>query len=141
MPDAGKAMELRSGENPARWRGHLDQLLPKRRRLSRGHYPALPYHEVPSFVARLRGLSSCGARVLEFTTLTAARTGEVLGARWAEFDFDSDIWIIPPERMKNGVQHRVPLSPVASCSMDQFTLRAPRLAFGRLADLLGSLFE
>lgn len=111
--DAAKAKGHRSGENPARWRGHLDQLLPKRQRLSRGHHTALPYDAMPDFMADLRGRSAVAARALEFTILTAARSGEVLGAQWDEIDRDKKVWTIPPARMKAGREHRVPLSPRA----------------------------
>jgi integrase len=109
--DAAKAQGLRSGENPARWRGHLDQLLPKRQRLARKHFAAMPYGEVPAFMAALRQMD--GARALEFVILTAARSGEVLGARWEEFDLDGAIWVIPGHRMKSGHEFRLPLAPRA----------------------------
>lgn len=108
--DAAKAKGLRSGENPARWRGHLDQLLPKRQRLSRGHHTALPYADVPAFMADLRVREATAARALEFAILTAARSGEVLGATWAEIDLDGAVWTVPATRMKAGREHRVPLS-------------------------------
>jgi len=109
--DAAKAKGQRSGENPARWRGHLDQLLPKRQRLTRGHHAALPYDEVPNFMADLRSRLAVAARALEFTILTACRTSEVLGANWAEFDLEKMVWTIPADRMKAAREHRVPLSP------------------------------
>jgi integrase len=108
--DAAKAQGLRSGENPARWRGHLDQLLPKRQRLTRGHHAAMSYADVPTFLAKLQSREATAARALEFAILTAARSGEVLGARWDEFDLDHGIWTVPAERMKAGREHRVPLS-------------------------------
>lgn len=108
--DAAKAKGLRSGENPARWRGHLDQLLPKRRRLSRGHHTALPYADVPAFMSDLRGREATAARALEFAILTAARSGEVLGATWAEIDLEAAVWTVSAARMKAGREHRVPLS-------------------------------
>ena len=111
--DAAKAKGLRTGENPARWRGHLDQLLPKRQRLSRGHHTALPYADVPAFMADLRGREATAARALEFAILTAARSGEVLGATWAEVDLDGAVWTVPAARMKAGREHRVPLSSPA----------------------------
>jgi integrase len=111
--DAAKAMGLRSGENPARWRGHLNHLLPKRQKLTRGHHAALPYAEAPQFVARLRKSEAVAARALEFLILTAARSGEVLGATWAEIDLDAQVWTVPAGRMKAGREHRVPLSPRA----------------------------
>lgn len=111
--DAAKAKGLRSGENPARWRGHLDQLLPKRQRLSRGHHAALAYDALPDFMANLRTRSAVAARALEFAILTAARSGEVLGAMWGEIDLDKKVWTVPASRMKAGREHRVPLSPRA----------------------------
>jgi integrase len=108
--DAAKAQGLRSGENPARWRGHLDQLLPKRQRLTRGHHAAMSYTGVPAFMGDLRARQATAALALEFTILTAARSGEVLGARWEEFDLDRAVWTVPATRMKAGREHRVPLS-------------------------------
>lgn len=108
--DAAKAKGLRSGENPARWRGHLDQLLPKRQRLSRGHHTALGYDVVSEFMVQLQSRDAVAARALEFTILTAARSGEVLGARWSEIDLAKRLWTIPAARMKAGREHRVPLS-------------------------------
>ena len=108
--DAAKAQGLRTGENPARWRGHLDQLLPKRQGLTRGHHAAMNYAEVPTFMGDLRAREATAALALEFTVLTAARSGEVLRARWEEFDLDRAVWTIPANRMKAGREHRVPLS-------------------------------
>jgi integrase len=108
--DAAKAQGLRSGENPARWRGHLDQLLPKRQRLARGNHPAMSYGDVPAFIGDLHSRDATAALALEFTILTAARRGEVLGARWDEFDLERAVWTVPAHRMKAGRQHRVPLS-------------------------------
>lgn len=108
--DAAKAKGHRSGQNPALWRGHLDNLLPKRRKLSRGHHAAMPYERVPAFFADLRARDAMAARALEFTILTAARTGETFGATWREIDLQAAIWTIPRERMKAGREHRVPLT-------------------------------
>jgi len=108
--DAAKAQGLRSGENPARWRGHLDQLLPKRQQLARGHHAAMSYADVPSFMADLQSRQATAALALEFAILTAARSREVLGARWGEFDLERAVWTIPAARMKAGREHRVPLS-------------------------------
>jgi integrase len=108
--DAAKAQGLRNGENPARWRGHLDQLLPKRQRLTRGHHAAMSYVDLPTFMSDLRARTATAALALEFAILTAARSGEVLGARWDEFDFDRAVWTVPAARMKAGREHRVPLS-------------------------------
>jgi integrase len=111
--DAAKAKGLRSGENPARWRGHLDHLLPKRHRLTRGHHPALAIDCMPDFMSELRRRDGVAARALEFCILTAARSGEVLGARWDEIDREKRVWTVPRERMKAGREHRVPLSAAA----------------------------
>jgi integrase len=111
--DAAKAKGLRTGENPARWRGHLDVLLPRRRRMTRGHHAALPFEQLPAFLERLRVRPAVAARALEFTILTAARTGETLGARWSEIDMASGVWTVPAERMKARTEHRVPLTPAA----------------------------
>ena len=107
---AAKAKGHRCGENPALWRGHLDQLLPKRHRLSRGHHAALPFAATPAFMEDLRGRSATAARALEFAILTAARSGEALGADWREIDLQKKLWTVPAIRMKAGREHRVPLS-------------------------------
>ncbi|HTN15600.1 MAG TPA: integrase arm-type DNA-binding domain-containing protein [Sphingomonadaceae bacterium] len=111
--DAAKARGFRQGENPARWRGHIAQILPARQRLTRGHHPALPYERVPQFVQALRKREAMAALALEFIILTAARTGEALHATWQEIDIDKGIWTVPALRMKAGKEHRVPLSPRA----------------------------
>jgi integrase len=108
--DAAKARGLRSGENPARWRGHLDQLLPKRQRLTRGHHAAMSYSDLPAFMSDLQARQATAALALQFVILTAARSGEVLGASWDEIDLDRAIWTVPAARMKAGREHRVPLS-------------------------------
>jgi integrase len=110
--DWAKARGLRDGENPARWKGHLDHLFPARSKVAKVvHHPALPYEELPAFMATLRARDGTAARALEFSILTAGRTGEVLGARWDEIS--GDLWIVPGERMKGGREHRVPLSKQA----------------------------
>jgi integrase len=109
--DWAKARGYREGENPARWRGHLDKLLPNRRKVRRvRNDPAMPSAQLPAFMAELRGRSSVSARALEFAILTAARTGEVIGARWPEIDLQAGVWTVPATRMKAGKEHRVPLS-------------------------------
>ena len=108
--DAARAKGLRHGDNPARLRGHLGHLLPGRRKLERGHHAAMAYADVPAFIARLRDQDAIAARALEFVILTAGRSGEVLGARWDEIDLAAKTWTLPPERMKAGREHRVPLS-------------------------------
>jgi integrase len=112
--DWAAARGYRDGQNPARWRGHLENLLPARSKVARvEHHAALPYAEIAEFVAELRKQEGVAARALELTILTAARTGEVLGARWAEFDLEHRLWSVPGERMKAGKEHRVPLSEAA----------------------------
>lgn len=111
--DSAKARGYRQGENPARWRGHLAQILPARTRLSRGHHRALAYEDVPAFVGALRAREAVAALALEFAILTAARSGEVIGARWSEVDLAKATWTVPAERMKAAKEHRVPLSPRA----------------------------
>src|SRR5476651_1537520 len=108
--DAAKAKGFRNGENPARWRGHLDHLLPRPSQLSRGHHAAMPYEDVAGFVAKLRDRDANSALALELCILTSARSGEILGMRWPEIDLDKKIWTVPADRMKAGREHRVPLS-------------------------------
>ena len=108
--DAAKSKGLRTGENPARWRGHLANLLPRRQKLQRGHQPAMAYNAVPAFVGRLRARDAVAARALEFLILTAARAGEVFGATWGEIDLKAKVWTVPANRMKAGKEHRVPLT-------------------------------
>ncbi|MBU2091427.1 MAG: site-specific integrase, partial [Alphaproteobacteria bacterium] len=101
----------RKGDNPARWKGQLEKLLPAPTRVKRvKHHPALPYKELPGFIDLLRSQNSIGALALEFTILTAARTGEAIGATWDEIDLPAHIWTVPAERIKAGKEHRVPLS-------------------------------
>lgn len=108
--DAARAQGHRTGENPARWRGHLSHLLPKRGKLTRGHHAAMAYRDVPAFIAALRGREAIAALALEFCILTAGRSGEALGARWSEVDLDAKVWTLPAARMKAAREHRVPLS-------------------------------
>jgi integrase len=116
--DFAKAHGLRSGENPAAWRGHLALILPKRQKLSRLHHAAMPYAEVPAFIGKLRKVESIHALALEFLVLTAGRSGEVLGATWDEIDFDAKVWVIPASRMKAGREHRIPLSARATVILE-----------------------
>lgn len=112
--DWAAARGMREGLNPARWRGHLDKLLPKPSKVSKAtHHPALPVGEVGAFMVRLRAAEGMGARALEFAILTAARSGEVRLSTWGEFDLVSAVWTVPAERMKAGKEHRVPLSVAA----------------------------
>ncbi len=111
--DHAAARGMRSGENPARWKGNLDHLLPSQGKLKKGHHAALPYQDAPEFVSRLRTREGIGARALEFVILTAARTGEAIAAQWGEIDLDAAVWTVPAERMKAKREHRVPLSRAA----------------------------
>src|SRR2546430_3129304 len=111
--DAAKAKGFREGENPARWRGHLDHLLPRPSKLARGHHAAMPYDDVAAFIAELRKREAASALALELCILTAARSGEILGMRWPEIDLEKKIWTVPANRMKAGRDHRVPLAPRA----------------------------
>ena len=111
--DAAKAKGFRDGENPARWRGHLDHLLPKPLKLTQGHHPAMAYEDIPAFIGLLRKRKAMAALALEFCILTAARSGEVLGLPWLEIDMDKRVWTVPAVRMKPGREHRVPLPPRA----------------------------
>jgi integrase len=116
---AAKVQGMRSGENPALWRGHLDHILPKPGKLHRGHHAALAYAELPTFMADLRDREALAARALEFAILTAARTGEVIGATWAEVDLAAAVWTVPAVRMKAGKEHTVPLSPRAVAILEE----------------------
>lgn len=110
--DAAKARGLRQGENPARWRGHLDKLLPPRLKVrARKHHTALPYSELPDFMPLLEQSNEYSYQAARVTILSALRTSEVLGAEWDEIDLKAKVWTIPVERMKAEKEHRVPLSP------------------------------
>jgi integrase len=110
--DWAKVRGYRAGENPARWKGHLDHLLPARGKVRKvEHHAALPYAELPSFLVALREQDGIAARALEFAILTAARTGEAIGARWGEINLLDKVWTVPANRMKAGKEHRVPLCP------------------------------
>jgi integrase len=112
--DYARTLGWRSAENVARWKGHLAIALPARAKIAPvEHHAALPWAEVGDFMVRLRGRAGVGALALQFTILTAARSGETLGARWGEIDLDAEVWIIPAVRMKAGKEHRVPLTKAA----------------------------
>jgi integrase len=112
--DWAKVREFRSGENPARWRGHLDHLLPAKSKVRQvKHHAALPYGQIGAFMAGLRDQPGGAARAFEFLILSATRSGETLGAIWNEFDLAARLWTIPAGRMKAGREHRVPLSAAA----------------------------
>jgi len=112
--DWAHVREYRTGENPARWRGRLENLLPARSKIQKvEHHPALPYDEVAAFIATLSRQAGLAAYALQLTILTATRTNEVLNATWSEFDFKNKVWVIPAERMKMKREHRVPLTEPA----------------------------
>jgi integrase len=118
--DYAKAASLREGENPARWKGHLANMLPKPRKVHQvTHFAALDYTAVPALMAQLAERHEPAARALEFTILTAARTGETLGAQWREIDLERRCWMIPASRMKSGRPHVVPLSDAALACLDE----------------------
>lgn len=114
------SLELRDGPNPAMYRGHLENLLPKRAKVADvKHHAALPFPDCPAFMMELRARDAVSARGLEFLILAAARTGEVIGAKWTEIDLEAKVWIIPGERMKSGIEHRVPLSARALAILEE----------------------
>jgi len=116
--------------NPARWSGHLEMLLPRAGKLSRGHHAAMPYQDVSAFLKHLQEAEGVAARALEFTILTAARSGESLGAQWSEIDFDAGTWTVPAERMKASRPHRVPLSRQAQAILEELAkMRAGDFVF------------
>jgi integrase len=118
--DWAAARGYRHGDNPARWRGHLDKLLPKRAKMQRvQHHPALAYDEVGAFMDALRSQGGIAARALAFCILTATRTSETLNARWDEIDLAAKLWVIPAGRIKAGKEHRVPLSAPALAILRQ----------------------
>jgi integrase len=135
----------RQGDNPARWRGHLENLLSKpksaaerKREAARrdGHHAALPYPEIADFISGLQARKGVAAKALEFLILTAARTNEVLGATWAEIDLEGRVWTIPGSRMKAGKEHRVPLSDAAVALLDTSQPRPFPLGSMALLNLL-----
>lgn len=112
--DWATVSHYRTGDNPARWRGHLENLLADPNKVAKvAHHAALPWQEVGAFMAELRHREGVAARAVEFCILTAARSGETRGARWSEIDLDAAVWTVPAERMKAGREHRVPLSTAA----------------------------
>jgi integrase len=131
--DWATARGLRRGENPARWRGHLENLLAPRKKVARvEHHAALPYSEIAGFTAELRQREGAAAQALEFAILTAGRRAEVLGMTWAEVDVANRIWTIPGERMKSGKVHRVPLSDAAIAVLEGLPRNGDRV-FGPAA--------
>ena len=121
--DWATVSKYREGENPARWRGHLDKILPKPSKVQNvEHHAALPYTDISEFIVKLRNQQGIAARCLEFTILTAARTNESIGATWDEIDVISQTWTIPVERMKANKPHRVPLSSRALAIVQEMSL-------------------
>jgi integrase len=124
--DYAKAREWRVGDNPARWRGHVENMLPARDKVAKvEHHAALLWAEIGAFMAGLKDRPATAARALQFAILTAARTGEVLGATWAEIDRKAGVWAIAGERMKAGRPHRVPLSAAALAILDEMEMVRP----------------
>jgi integrase len=122
--DAEKVAGGVTGENPARWKGHLEHLLPKPRKVQpQGHHSAMPYDALPAFMAQLRARGGLARKALEFTILTVARTEETTGATWGEFS--GSLWSIPGERMKAGLPHEVPLTKPAVAILDGQPKDAP----------------
>ena len=105
-----KTMRYRSGENPATWRGNLQNVLPNARKLSRGHHPSMPYENIPALLNDLRHREAIAARALELCILTTCRSSEVLNAKWSEIDLEARMWVIPANRMKARLDHSVPLN-------------------------------
>ncbi|WP_417729557.1 tyrosine-type recombinase/integrase [Roseovarius sp.] len=136
--DYASALGIRSGDNPARWRGHLDHLLPKPKSVRAvKHHPALPHAQIADFMADLAQREGVAARALAFTILTAARSGETRGMTWGEVDLDAKVWTIPAGRMKAAKEHRVPLTDAALALLGQRAEGAPNdaLIFGSEAKL------
>jgi integrase len=127
----------RSGDNPARWNGHLEYLLAAPRKRQVEHLPAMPWREVPAFIGKLRTVENVSARAFEFTILVAGRTGEVRGAVWSEIDLDDALWVIPAHRMKGGRKHRVPLSPRAVQILREMRHLDDRVVFASVKGGLG----
>lgn len=118
--DYASALGIREGDNPARWRGHLDNLLPKPTKVRAvKHHPALPHADIAKFMNALADRRGVSAQALTFTILTAARSGETRGMTWAEVDLENHVWTIPAHRMKAGKEHRVPLTPSAVAQLGQ----------------------
>ena len=118
--DYAAAIGARAGENPARWRGHLDRLLPQPAKIKPvAHHPALDWRQMPALMVELESRDGLGARALAFAILTAGRSGEVRGATWSEIDIKARVWTVPPARMKAGKAHRVPLSDAAFAQLDE----------------------
>jgi integrase len=146
--DWAKVRGYRLGENPARWRGHLNKLLPARTKVKRvQHFEALPYAELPAFMARLRERDGIAARGLEFAILTVARTGEALDATWNEINLADRTWTVPASRIKAAKEHKVPLSSRAVAILQAlpsreglvFTRKGPPLGRAALLEVLEAM--
>ena len=112
--DYAEVQKWRTGSNPARWKGHLKSILPSPQKIVEvKHHKAMPYEELPTFLGDLKLMDGMGARCLEMAILTCLRTNECTGAKWPEIDLDKQLWTVPKERMKKGVEHRIPLSDKA----------------------------
>lgn len=123
--DWAKVQRYRDGENPARWKGHLENLLPKRSAVRPvRHHPAMPYRDVPAFMQKLNANGSLSAKALALTIHTALRTGEVVGARWPEIDLKAKVWTVPADRMKMKREHRAPLSDAAVAILESLPREA-----------------
>lgn len=132
--DAEKVAGNVTGDNPARWKGHLEHLLPKPRKVQpQGHFAAMPYADLPAFMATLRTGESISRKALQFTILTAARTEEVIGAQWREFH--DDLWKVPAERMKMGLPHDVPLTAAALATLAGLPHKRPPFPLSNAAML------
>jgi len=133
--DWARVRGYRTGENPARWRGHLDKLLPPPRKVQKiAHHAALPYQQIADFMRQLRSNEGLAARALDLVILTAARTGEVVRARWSEFDLNTSVWTVPAERMKANREHRVPLSDAARAVLTRLPREGDYVFRGALQD-------
>lgn len=134
--DAEKVRGTVSGENPARWKGHLEHLLPKRQKVQpTEHFAAMPYHDLPDFIDQLGGGDSITRRALMWTIFTAARTEETLGLEWSELDLRRKLWTIPAWRMKMGKKHQVPLTDTALAQLDGMPRDQPPFALSENAML------
>lgn len=134
--DWAKVHGQRDGDNPARWRGNLENLLPKPTKVSKPkHHDAMPYADVPSFMATLAGREARSRRALQFVILTAARTSEVTGSDWSEFDLDHRLWTIPASRMKGGREHVVPLTEAALALLKPLSRKEPSFSLSENAML------
>lgn len=133
--DWATVSKYRQGDNPARWRGHLESLLANPNKLAKvEHHPALPWQETGTFMATLRKQQGIAAKAVEFAILTAARSGEVRAATWAEIDLDAGIWTVPAEHMKMNREHRVPLSKAAVAVLEAMPRMGDRIFPGAKPD-------